>query len=515
MTKTRLSRIDVIGGGPGGAFAARLLKLAKPSADVTLYDTLPPENTFGFGVGLSVTTQRSLSRSDPETFRLIGNAAHSGHGMEMHSRGGFERIAGNDSLAIARATLLQILYRQAEQAGVKIVVGARVDAFECDADLVVAADGVNSATRTSAADAFGVRETVGRQKYIWCGADTALPNALFAPAESDFGTLTTHAYPYTPDLSTFLVETDESTWSAAGFDRDLSHLAHGESDETACDFLESVFKKHLGGARLLRNNSRWTQFRTIQCSRWHHGNVALLGDAAHTAHYSVGSGTKLAMEDAIALASSLDGDSVDLDQALSSYRSARQPGVAQLQYVAHRSELWWGSYVERMRALTPAQTVLSFFSRAGNVSLETLREREPEVVNRALVDYGGEVPGREDLIAWTFDQQFIHGVTTLRSRRTEELDVALVSLECDIEDPGSPEAAQFVTTATESAIRQGAQGVELCGPPDARALRRRLDIVEQIKFRSDMLTAVRAPQALRAELAAALIAGRTDLVSQD
>jgi len=514
MANIRLSRIEVIGGGPGGAFAARLLKLARPSAEVTLYDRLPPEDTFGFGVGLSVSTQRSLSRSDPETFALIADASHSGHGFELHSAGGYERIAGNGQVAVARAKLLQILYRQAEQAGVKIVVGSPVDAFGRDADLVVAADGVNSATRASGADVFGARESVGRQKYIWCGADTALPNALFGPAESDFGVLTTHAYPYAFDRSTFLVETDEHTWRAAGFDRDISHLQRGESDEAAREFLEEVFKEHLDGAKLLGNNSRWTQFRTVRCDRWHHGNVVLLGDAAHTAHYSVGSGTKLAMEDAIALTASLDGDPANLDDAFTAYRAAREPGVAQLQYLAHRSELWWESYVDRMRGLSPAQMVVSFFSRAGNVSLQTLREREPEVVNRALIDYGCEVPS-DDPVSWTISQPLDHGTTTLPSRRTDDAHVSLVSLHCDLDDPRSPEALDFVDSATAAAQTTRADGIELLGPSDAHAVRRRLDIAEQIKFRSSILTAVRAPEALRADLAAALIAGRTDLISLD
>lgn len=512
-TDSRLSRIDVVGGGPGGAFVARLLKLSQPHVEVNLYDSLPPEDTFGFGVGLSVSTQQNLGRHDPETFALINEASHSGHGFQMHSGGTFERIEGNGQVAIARSRLLQILYTQAERAGVLIHAGERVEAFGRDADLVVAADGVNSATRTAAPEAFGVREMVGRQKYIWCGADTALPDALFGPADSDFGLLTTHAYPYASDRSTFLVETEESVWRAAGFDRDLSHLERGESDEEARQFLEAVFKEHLDGAHLLGNNSRWTQFRTIHCDRWHHGNVVLLGDAAHTAHYSIGSGTKLAMEDAIALTDALSNHDGDLDQALDAYRIARQESVEQLQYLAHRSELWWESYADRLD-LSPAEMLLSFFSRAGNVSLDTLSERESGVVERALRAFGGEQPG-SDPVEWVLSRPLDHEGRSFPSREAKGLDLYLVQVACDIDDPRSPEALEFVDAAISEVQHRNADGVEIAGPGQPESVRRRLDVAEQIKMRSSCLTVVRAPSTMRSDLAAALVARRIDLVSFD
>lgn len=509
--RSKLSRIGVVGGGPGGAFVARLLKLAHPYAEVSLYDALPPEDTFGFGVGLSVSTQQNLGRSDPETLARITRASHSGHGFQMYSGEGSERIAGNDQMAIARSQLLKILYEQAASADVRIEVGARVDAFTLDADMVVAADGIGSATRSAAPGAFGVRETVGRQKYIWCGADEALPDALFAPVTSEHGVLTTHAYPYAGDRSTFLVETDEEVWRAAGFDRDMSHLKPGDSDEEARAFLEAVFKEHLGGASLLGNNSRWTQFRSIHCDTWHHGNVVLLGDAAHTAHYSVGSGTKLAMEDAIALTAALGSDGDDLERAFQVYRASRISNVRHLQYIARRSELWWESYVDRLE-LSPAQMVVSFFTRAGNVSLEKLREREPEVVARALHAYGGD-RHLSDLAAWTVSQPLQHRGRTLSSRDARQAGVKLVQVECDLDDPRSPESLEFVHACIAAVSEASAEGTELTGPAAPEAVRRRLDVAEQIRLRSSALTCVCAPAEMVSEIAAALIAGRTDLVS--
>ncbi len=513
--RSDVQRIAIVGGGPGGAFAARLLKLAQPGAEVTLHDPLPPADTFGFGVGLSVSTQQSLSRSDPETFARIADASYTGHGFAMHANGGAEQIAGNDQMAIARSSLLQILYEQAERAGVTIEVGARVEAFSCDADMVVAADGVGSATRTSAPSAFGAREFIGRQKYIWCGADRALPDALFAPAHSEHGIFTTHAYPYRQDRSTFLVETDEQVWRSAGFDRDMSHLAPGESDEETRAFLESLFAEHLGGAALLGNNSRWTQFRTVHCDRWHHENIVLLGDAAHTAHYSIGSGTKLAMEDAIALTEALASRSDDdgLDQAFTALRAARAPRVRQLQYLAHRSELWWESYVDRL-ALSPAQLVVSFFTRAGHVSLSTLREREPDLVARALRAHGGD-PGGDDLDLWAIAQPLEHHGQLLASRDAAAVGVDLLVMDCDLDDPRSPEADALVKRCSSAVADAGLDGVELTGPATREALLRRLDLAEQIRLRTGVLTSVQAPAEMVSDLAAALIAGRTDLITRN
>ena len=516
MTRlSSLQRIAVVGGGPGGAFAARLLKLTEPGAEVTLHDPLSPADTFGFGVGLSVSTQQSLSRSDPETFTRIAANSYSGHGFTMHANDGVERIAGNDQMSIARSTLLQILYEQAERVGVTIEVGAHVDAFSCDADVVVAADGVGSTTRTAAPATFGARESVGRQKFIWCGADRALPDAVFAPAQSEHGIFTTHAYPYRQDRSTFLVETDERVWRSAGFDRDMSHLVPGESDEETRAFLESLFAEHLGGATLLGNNSRWTQFRTIHCDRWHHENIVLLGDAAHTAHYSIGSGTKLAMEDAIALTEALvnRSDEGGLDRAFTAYRDAREPRVHQLQYLAHRSELWWESYVDRL-ALSPAQMVVSFFTRGGNVSLGTLREREPDLVGRALRAHGAD-PVTDDLDLWVIAQPLEHRGQFLASRDATVVGVDLLAMDCDLDDPRSPEAAALVMRCSSAVAEAGLDGVEFTGPGTREALLRRLDLAEQVRLNTGVLTSVQAPVEMVSDLAAALIAGRTDLITRN
>jgi len=300
-----LHRVAVLGGGPGGLYAARLLKLARPGTEVVVHEQGVPDETFGFGVGLAARTQRRLEEADPETLRDILACSYS-HDMRMRVGGREAGMSVSSLVAVGRADLLGVLQRHAEDAGVKLEFGVRRAADELDADLVIAADGVGSATRSASEQAFGAEVEPGTGWYLWAGTDVALDHALFAPERTEHGVFVTHAYPYAPDRSTFLVETDEATWRSAGFERTTAATPFDASDDAALEYLSDVFAPHLGGHRLIGNRTRWLQFRTVRCARWHDGRTVLLGDAAHTAHYSVGSGTKLAMEDAIALVSALD-----------------------------------------------------------------------------------------------------------------------------------------------------------------------------------------------------------------
>ena len=505
-------RVVVVGGGPGGAFFARLYRLANPSTEVVLTETLPPLETFGFGVGLSISTQQNLGRSDPETFRRILKAAHRGHGARLLAHAGSTRMTGNDQMAIARAELLQILYEQAAAAGVLIQTGQPVTAFDVDANIVVAADGVGSLTRQQRSKEFGANVRVGRQHYIWCGVDRALPDALFAPVDTEFGTFVAHAYPYAEDRSTFLVETDEDTWRAAGFASTSDHLRPGETDEVARAFLEDVFAEHLSG-HLLGNNSRWTQFRTVSCDRWGNANVVLLGDAAHTAHYSVGSGTKLAMEDAIALVGAL-AESDTVSQAVSGYEKKRKPAVIRLQRLAERSQLWWEGYVRRLD-MTPERLLVSFLTRAGNVTVKDFRDREPALAVEALTQYAGESPPDSDVDTWVINRPIELGAFTAPSRDASQPGVCLHPLWCSMSDPWTSEADKFVAQAPDLAAQAGRDGIELVGPSDRAALLQRLDVAERLVRETTLLVGVHGLPALLPDLAAGLVAGRTHLVSFD
>ncbi|MTD53063.1 FAD-dependent monooxygenase [Amycolatopsis pithecellobii] len=506
-------RIAVVGGGPGGAFVARLLRMAGRDDEVVLYEEHPPLATFGFGVGLSISTQQSLSASDPETFELIARQAQRGHGVRLHAERGSAWMAGNDQTAIARAELLRILYHQAEHAGVRMEIGARHSAFEIDADIVVAADGAGSATRSARADAFGAQVSLGRQRYIWCGADFALPDAVFAAVHTEHGVFTTHSYPFRNDRSTFLVETDPHTWRAAGFEHTSEGLQPGESDTTTLAYLEKIFAPHLAGGALLGNHSRWTQFRTVRCARWYDGNIVLLGDAAHTAHYSIGSGTKLAMEDAIALSGALARHD-DLSTAFATYQQVRAPRVARLQALADRSQFWWESYVSRLD-MPPERLLLSFITRAGNVSLDAFQEREPKLAELALRQFAGDAPPREpdSLTDWVMSRPLRNGAFALRSRDAARSGLELLRESCDLRDPRDEAADLFISGRRAAVDRARADGVELDGPPTRVALLERLDVAERLRNEAGLLTSVRAPAEFSADLAAGIAAGRIDLAS--
>src|SRR5215469_12161031 len=221
----QLRRVAVLGGGPGGLYAARLLKLARPSCDVAVYEQGEPGTTFGFGVGLAAGTQRNLQAADPDTLRDI-LAAGRRHDMTMQAGERTVRVHSDRLIGIARTELPAVLQRHAEKAGVRLEYGARRRAADLDADIVIAADGISSATRQ--AGEFGGTIETGRGLYLWCGADFALADAVFAPAETEHGTFVTHAYPYSDGLSTFLIETDEQTWRRAGFEATTDQLVTGQ-----------------------------------------------------------------------------------------------------------------------------------------------------------------------------------------------------------------------------------------------------------------------------------------------
>ena len=294
----RLLRVAVLGGGPGGLYTARLLKLAHPACEVAVHEQGDPETTFGFGVGLAAGTQRNLEAADPDTLRDVV-AAGLRHDMRLTVGPATVRVHNDRLIGIARTELLAILQRHAEKAGARLEFGTRRRAEDLDADVVIAADGVSSATRQGGD--FGEQIATGRGLYLWCGTDLALDDALFAPVTTEHGTFVTHAYPYSDHRSTFLIETDEDTWRRAGFETTTGQTRVDATDEISLRFLQEVFAEQLRGHPLIGNRTRWLRFRTVCCAHWSEGRTVLLGDAAHTAHFSIGSGTKLAVEDALSL----------------------------------------------------------------------------------------------------------------------------------------------------------------------------------------------------------------------
>jgi 2-polyprenyl-6-methoxyphenol hydroxylase-like FAD-dependent oxidoreductase len=493
-------RVAVLGGGPGGLYAARLLKLANPACDVRVYEQGDPGSTFGFGVGLAAGTQRKLEAADPDTLRDLV-AAGLRHDMTMRVGADSVRVHNDRLIGIARTELLAVLQRHAEKAGVELDFGTRRAAGDLDADLVVAADGVGSATRENGS--FGARIDVGKGLYLWCGTDFALDDAVFAPVETEYGTFVTHAYPYSGGRSTFLIETDEETWRRAGFDTttaDLGAAAGTESDETSLRFLEQAFAEQLRGHPLIGNRTRWLRFRTVHCARWSSGNTVLLGDSAHTAHFSIGSGTKLAMEDAIALVDAL-GEAETADAAFARYEQVRRPAVERLQELARRSRLWWESFPSRT-GLPVERLMVAYMSRAGNVPLDRFATTAPDVVGTALEQYGGE-PATGDLTGWVLGRPLVHGGRRFPDRTAVP---ELEALTCALDDPWSPEGDALVARARDT------DGVLVTGSPARPALLTRLDLAERVRLETGVLTAVEGPAELRDDLADGLVSGRTDLV---
>jgi anthraniloyl-CoA monooxygenase len=390
---------------------------------------------------------------------------------------------------------------------------------------VIAADGVGSATRTASEEAFGAEVEPGTGWYLWAGTDVALDHALFAPERTEHGVFVTHAYPYAPDRSTFLVETDEATWRKAGFRESTETTPADASDDAALAYLSDVFAPHLGGHRLMGNRTRWLQFRTVRCARWHDGRTVLLGDAAHTAHYSVGSGTKLAMEDAIALVSALDTGE-HLGTALTAYTEARRPAVGRIQDIAERSRRWWDTFPERLE-LPVEQLLVAYMSRSGNVPLDRFAAGSPEVVHAALEQWSGEEPGGDSLAEWVLERPWrpstpgqapvagddAAGTRGFDSRVVPDDPGALDATVLDVGTDARPAGSEAVV---EDAVRRGETVtgcVWLTGGDDRSSLLTRLEVAERLRRRTGALVVVAGPDELRADLADGLAADRAHLVA--
>lgn len=506
----RLGRVAVLGGGPGGLYAARLLKLADPGCQVDVYEQGLPDKTFGFGVGLAAGTQRNLRAADAPTLDDI-LARGWPHDMSMRVGGQVARMPNNSLRAIGRATLLAVLQQHAARAGVGLHFGTRATAGDVDADLVIAADGVGSGTRAAHAASFGADIESGTGLYLWCGTDFALDSAIFAPVTTSHGTFVTHAYPYAADRSTFLIETDEQTWRRAGFDATTDATPPEGSDQASLAYLQEAFREPLRGHPLIGNRTRWLRFRTVRCDRWQHGRLVLLGDAAHTAHYSIGSGTKLAMEDAIALVAAVRAAST-LDRALRAYEAGRRPAVEHLQAVAARSQRWWDSFPQRMH-LPVDQLLVSYMTRAGKVSLTRFAESTPHVVQRSLAEYAGGRPGPaagEDLVSWVISQPLPldHAVVPDRAARPGGPVADIEVTEPDAWGAKADELAGQVA----GQLADGAVAVRLTGPRQRDAVLDRLDLAERLRLQLGATVIVRAPEDCRADLAAGLVSARTDLI---
>jgi anthraniloyl-CoA monooxygenase len=378
-------RIEVVGGGPAGLYFALLAKKGDPDREIVVHERNAPDSTFGWGVVFSEETLGSFRDADHATWAEITDTFARWSAIDVHFRGATVRSIGHGFSGIARKRLLLILQERCRRLGVELRFEDEVpdvSAF-AGADLIVAADGVNSFVRRADPEAFGARELVHGTRYVWFGTDRVFRAFTFIFRETEHGMFQVHAYPFDADQSTFVVETREDVWKRAGLD--------GASEEDSIAFCQELFAPELGGRSLLSNRSLWVNFVTLRCDTWHRGNVVLLGDAAHTAHFTIGSGTKLAMEDSISLAGTLERHG-DLEAALTSYELERQPAVERLQRAALDSAAYF-EHVRRYARFEPVRFAVNLLTRSGRISYANLTQRDPELVRRADAAFAGRGEG--------------------------------------------------------------------------------------------------------------------------
>ncbi len=377
-------RIAVIGGGPGGLYFAALARQLAPADEITVWERNAPDDTFGFGVVFSDETLGGIEHADPAVYRAMEREFARWDDIDVHVKGQRITSGGHGFAAMNRRRLLQILQQRCRELGVTLHFRAEApdpDELSARYDLVVAADGLNSATRTRYAGSFCPDLDARQCKYMWLSTDLVFDAFKFYIAQTPYGVMQVHGYPYDATGSTFIVEMHDSVWRAAGFGRPAARdLAPGQSDEESIAVIRELFADVLAGHAVQANNSRWISFTTVRCESWRHGNIVLLGDAAHTAHFSIGSGTKLAMEDALALAACLH-EQPGTDAALAAYEQERRPVVASTQRAAQASLEWFenlGQYLHQ----EPEQFAFNIITRSRRVTHDNLRTRDPEFAAR-------------------------------------------------------------------------------------------------------------------------------------
>lgn len=366
-------RITIIGGGPAGLYFAILMKKAEPAHRITIYERNGPDDTFGWGVVFSGKTLANLRAADAESHAEITREFEAWDNVDVVHRSEKISIHGNSFSGIARLRLLKILQQRAEELGVEVNYRTEIQDLESlrnDCDLFVGADGVNSTVRLRYAQKFKPDLDVRAHRYIWYGTNQLFHGLTLTFRENDAGTFAAHSYKFNKTTSTFIVECDPQTWERAGFAT--------MSDEDTREYVANVFTADLNGNPLLSNNSKWINFLLVKNTDWFFDNVVLLGDALHTAHFSIGSGTKLAMEDAIALAQAFQ-QTTDVKQALESFTAARRPVIEDYQAAAFESMRWFENAAQYMH-LSPMELALSVMMRSGRVSYEDLKKRDPEFI---------------------------------------------------------------------------------------------------------------------------------------
>ena len=389
-------RIAVVGGGPGGLYFAALTKQLDPTHEVTVWERNADDDTFGFGVVFSDETLGGIEHADPAIHEAMSREFARWDDIDIHYRGKLITSGGHGFAAMSRKRLLQILHARCRELGVALLFNTEAPPaaeLAMTYDLVVGADGVNSTIRSRYAQTFRPSLEVRRCKFMWLGTDLVFDAFKFYIVETPHGIMQIHGYPYDATGSTFIVEMHDTVWRNAGFEALAARrFDPGESDIAGIAEIRRLFAPILDGHAVHANNSRWISFTTVRNRCWHHSNVVLLGDAAHTAHFSIGSGTKLAMEDALALAACLH-QTETVAQALEAYEVERKPVVVSTQRAAQASLEWFenlGQYVHQ----DPMQFAFNILTRSRRVTHDNLRLRDPEFVREVDAWFAGQVQAR-------------------------------------------------------------------------------------------------------------------------
>jgi anthraniloyl-CoA monooxygenase len=366
-------KINIIGGGPAGMYFAILMKKSDAAHDITIYERNGPDDTFGWGVVFSGKTLANLRAADEESHAEITRNFAAWDNVDVVHRQDKISIHGNSFSGIARLQLLKILQRRCEQLGIELLFRTEIadlDSLRTNCDLLVAADGVNSTARKQYADKFGPSLDLRPNRYIWYGTNKLFHGLTLTFRINESGVFAAHSYKFNKTTSTFIIECDPQTWDTAGF-------ASTNDDETR-RYLEKVFAVDLAGEPLLSNNSKWINFLLVKNANWFFENVVLLGDALHTAHFSIGSGTKLALEDAIALFDCLKMQP-SVRSALQEFEATRTPVIEEYQAAAQDSMRWFENARDYMH-LSPIELAYSLMTRSGRVDREDLSRRDPEFI---------------------------------------------------------------------------------------------------------------------------------------
>ena len=366
-----LMNIGILGAGPAGLYAATLIKRSRPGLTVEIIEQNPRDSTWGFGVVFSDRALTFLRKDDPETADLIEPHMETWSEIQVTHLNETVAIDGVGFSSIGRLQLLQLLQKRAAEYDVKPVYNQRVNhlkVFE-DCDFIIGADGVNSLVRSDSAQQFDENISIIPNWYCWYGANRSFNCLTQTFKQTEYGHFNAHHYRYAPGMSTFIVECDEKTFENAGF----SEMSEPQYRKI-CEF---IFREALEGAELIDNNSIWRRFPVLSNRNWYSGNRILIGDALHTAHYSIGSGTRLAMEDAIALVKALTETSFDITEAFPKFQVERQATLKKIIDAALSSARWYERFADHM-TLSPWEFALSYMMRSGRMSAEKLRTVSPQ-----------------------------------------------------------------------------------------------------------------------------------------